>query len=117
MTSQKSSVSRSVAFYDFRHSFKALVIPGIITLLYNLYFFVLSPINSWKHCINAYTDANNAAKIEELKKYYHCVMTGNFSDWTAIINIFFVFLGMLIAFFAFMYLKMSKFGSEENDLL
>lgn len=108
MTSQKSSVSRSVAFYDFRHSFKALVIPGIITLLYNLYFFVLSPINSWKDCINAYTDTNNAAKIEELKKYYHCVMTGNFSDWTVIINMFFVFLGMLIAFFAFMYLNTKK---------
>ncbi|MGN0531767.1 MAG: hypothetical protein ACI4IN_03115 [Eubacterium sp.] len=108
MTSQKSSVSKHVAYYDFRHSFKALIIPGIITLLYNLYFFVLSPINTWKECIAAVSDVNKMARIQQLKQYFHCIMTGDFADWTPITNIFIVFLGMLFAFFTFLYLYTKK---------
>ena len=106
MMSQKSSANKQTARYDFLHSFKSILLPTIVSAIYNLILFVLMPINQWKEIKANCT--NLLVTVSDMKQYVHSIIFGVGGSSNLSVGIFLVAVGVLFSFCAFLLLNTKK---------
>lgn len=105
MTSLKSSANKSAEKYDFRYSLKTLAFPAVVSFILAAVVFLLRPImamTGYVQRINGKIDVKET--ISAIRQNYASILT--FQQWNGfiILSIFVICVGILFAFFAFLFL-------------
>lgn len=100
MTSPKSSVDKHAARYDFKHSFVRLIVPGVISLAFSLFYFILVPITTISSA-GTYSLSLRAANIASIRKQLACALFGATTTNNVFYGIFAIIIGVIFAFCIF----------------
>lgn len=106
MTSQKSSVNKQAAKFDFKFSFKNIIVPSALTFIVAMIVFVFMPMQEYYYIIRSSGDGDT---------YYDVMYKNILSVFTTLgyqgriwLNILAVAGGVLFAFCAFYFLNKKK---------
>ncbi|MGN1202048.1 MAG: hypothetical protein ACI4RF_02040, partial [Eubacterium sp.] len=102
MTSQQFSANKNAAKYDFKAALKKIIVPTVLTFIYSLIIFVISPLYE----LSYYIDVIGKFEINKVRKNLAVILTATNGGDT--IGICFLLFGALFAILSFSFIMRKR---------